>query len=672
MKKTLRFGTFFLAILLLLQSISPPPAQAVDLAPLQTLLTQAEARTGSDYTNTSWRTVLDAKTNAQNILDLSSNDPTEIDTAYTALQDALASLTTLASFGNPFSDIHPGTWFYDAVLYANANGLMQGSGGQFSPGGTLSRAMMVTVLYRIEGSPPVDSEQSFDDVPAYAWYSDAILWASENGIVLGDGNGRFAPHRNISRQEMTVMLRNYARFKGYDLYVPDLVPLTAFFDHAQIAPWAREAVRWSFYNQIIRGHAGHFTPLGTATRAECAVVLRNFIDRFEFDRHGPPPPIVTHHIDWRFSIYAAPAFEAARIATLDPQRVVILQDTGSGWAQIATPHGPLWAYLRANIRFIDFRFSVYAEPDFRAPRIATFDPQRVTILQDKGNGWVQISTYRGAYWVYLHANIRFIDFRFSIYAEPTFHSLRIATFDPQQVIILQDAGNGWVQIATYLGAHWLHLEQPVGLLPRQPGERRIALTFDDGPSIHTARLLDALAARNVPATFFVTGQQVTARPAIAARIVDEGHEIANHSFSHPNLAARNAATIRNELRRANEAIYQATGTTPTLLRPPYGSHNTTVRNVAAEFGFPLILWTVDTRDWANRNVNAIMSHFVDRNGIRIRDGDVILMHDVFPTTVDAAIRAVDLLLADGFVFVTVTDLLTEHHGTLVPGRVYQR
>jgi len=199
------------------------------------------------------------------------------------------------------------------------------------------------------------------------------------------------------------------------------------------------------------------------------------------------------------------------------------------------------------------------------------------------------------------------------------------------------------------------------------------LTFDDGPSVHTARLLDALAARNVPVTFFVQGQQVQSRPAIAARIVAEGHEIANHSFSHPNLAARNAATIRNELTRTNNAIFQATGTRPTLLRPPYGSHNATVRSVAAEFGFPIVLWSVDTRDWERRNVNAIMSHIVDRNGRpRVRDGDIILMHDVFPTSIDAAIRTIDLLLAEGFTFVTTSDILIDRHGTLVPGRVYQR
>jgi len=166
---------------------------------------------------------------------------------------------------------------------------------------------------------------------------------------------------------------------------------------------------------------------------------------------------------------------------------------------------------------------------------------------------------------------------------------------------------------------------------------------------------------------------VAARPAIAERIVQEGHEIANHSFGHPNFARMSAAGIRDELVRCRDAIYQATGIYPTILRTPYGAHNSTAQSVAKEFGYPLILWSVDTRDWEARNVNAIMSHFVTANGdVRIRDGDIILMHDIYPTTVDAAIRAIDLLLEEGFTFVTVSELLTERYETITPGKVYNR
>jgi len=204
---------------------------------------------------------------------------------------------------------------------------------------------------------------------------------------------------------------------------------------------------------------------------------------------------------------------------------------------------------------------------------------------------------------------------------------------------------------------------------RPPG-KRIALTFDDGPSGLTSRLLTELAARNVVATFFVLGQQVDAHPGIAARIVQEGHEIASHTYSHPELTRMSAAGIRSEFHRTREAIYNATGIIPAVFRPTYGAMNQTVQNVAAEFGYPIILWSVDTRDWESRNVNSILSHFVDGNGnVRIREGDIILMHDIHAPTIDAAIRAVDILLANGFTFVTVSELLADQ-GTPVPGGVY--
>jgi len=134
-----------------------------------------------------------------------------------------------------------------------------------------------------------------------------------------------------------------------------------------------------------------------------------------------------------------------------------------------------------------------------------------------------------------------------------------------------------------------------------------------------------------------------------------------------------AAGIRDELTRCRNVIYQATGRYLTLLRPPYGSHNATVQSVAREFGYALLLWSVDTRDWESRNVNAILGHFVAPDGtVRIRDGDIILMHDIYPTTIDAAIRGIDILLANGFEFVTVSELLTERHGGITPGKVYNR
>ena len=200
----------------------------------------------------------------------------------------------------------------------------------------------------------------------------------------------------------------------------------------------------------------------------------------------------------------------------------------------------------------------------------------------------------------------------------------------------------------------------------------IALTFDDGPSEHTPRLLDELRMRGAFATFFTSGNMIAGRQNVAARIVEEGHEIACHAHSHPFLTGLDAAGIRRELTNSRNAIYSATGTKPAVFRPPYGDQNSTVRSVAAEFDMPVILWSIDTLDWRDRNVQTILSRIVDSHGNPlVQDGDIILMHDTLATTVDAAIEIVDILQEQGFFFVTVSQLFEARGTQLVPGGLYR-
>jgi len=584
---------------------------SVNRAPLQILVAQAGELDGRDYTNASWRTFLLALKDAEAVLADLGATQAGVDEAYAALQSAVGALVPIASFGNPFTDVARGDWFYGAVLYANANALMQGTAATaFHPQGTLSRGTVVTVLYRMEGEPYVTFTPLFQDVPAGLWYSDAVIWAANQHIVTGLGDDRFAPDASITREQLTTMLYRYAQFKEYDMTVPASFDLGSFTDQAQVSSWAYEAMRWAVYHELIRGNDGRLSPGGTASRAEYATMLQRFIDKFEFGRLLPTDP--------------------------QPEQ-----------------------------RYISWQFLTYLEPDFRAAKQESFPPQSVNILQRQDDGWGQITTWSGDRWVYLLANMRYVEKAVYLYDRPV--GSRGDRIEPQVVTVLHQEGD-WYQISTWLGPKWIYL----GVGP-QPGGRQIALTFDDGPSVQTIRLLDALYARNVSATFFVLGQQVAAFPAVAQRIVREGHEIANHSYSHPDLSRMSAAGIREQLARCRSIIYQTTGQYPSLLRPPYGSHNSTVQSVAGEFGYPLILWSVDTRDWESRNVNAILGHFVAPDGtVRIRDGDIILMHDIYPTTIDAAIRAIDILLANGFEFVTISDLLTARYGAITPGKVYNR
>jgi len=182
-----------------------------------------------------------------------------------------------------------------------------------------------------------------------------------------------------------------------------------------------------------------------------------------------------------------------------------------------------------------------------------------------------------------------------------------------------------------------------------------ALTFDDGPHASlTPKLLDILKARKVKATFFVVGTNAAEYPAILKRIVAEGHEIGNHSWNHPNFAKMSNDAIKSQMDRTNEAIKAATGITPTVMRPPYGSLRETQREwMKAEYGMPTILWGVDPLDWRDRKAAVVRDRIVNQT----KPGDIILAHDIHASTVDAMASAIDQLLGRGYEFVTVSELI---------------
>ncbi|MGR6922231.1 polysaccharide deacetylase family protein [[Actinomadura] parvosata] len=189
----------------------------------------------------------------------------------------------------------------------------------------------------------------------------------------------------------------------------------------------------------------------------------------------------------------------------------------------------------------------------------------------------------------------------------------------------------------------------------------VALTFDDGPGPYTKALLRTLAAYDARATFFVVGQNVKAYPGIVRRAHAAGHEIGNHSWSHPDLSRLPAASIRSQLARTDRAVEAATGVRPALVRPPYGAFDASVRRQAKR---PLVLWSVDTLDWRYRN-----SARVARKAIKsVRPGSVILFHDIHPTTVRAIPKVLRTLSKRGYRFVTVSQLF----GGRPPRLVYSR
>lgn len=186
-------------------------------------------------------------------------------------------------------------------------------------------------------------------------------------------------------------------------------------------------------------------------------------------------------------------------------------------------------------------------------------------------------------------------------------------------------------------------------------DHQIAMTFDDGPSDKlTPKLLDLLAERHIKATFFVIGQSVAEHPEIVQRASREGHEIGNHSWSHPNLGKMSDEAVRRELRKTDDAIFAAIGHHPALMRPPYGSLTARQRKwIHEEFGYRIILWEVDPLDW-KRPGPSVVEHRIVAN---TRAGDIVLAHDIHPGTVDAMPGTFTALAQKGFKFETVSKLL---------------
>src|SRR6266700_7916307 len=183
----------------------------------------------------------------------------------------------------------------------------------------------------------------------------------------------------------------------------------------------------------------------------------------------------------------------------------------------------------------------------------------------------------------------------------------------------------------------------------------IAMTFDDGPSATlTPKLLDLLATHHIKATFFVLGENLTEHPEIVARAAREGHESGNHSWSHPNFGKMSDESVRRQLWQTDDAIKNATGKRPTLMRPPYGSITAREKHwIHDELGYQIILWDVDPNDWKRPGPAVVRNRILKET----RPGSIVLSHDIHPGTIEAMPSTFDELEAKSFKFVTVSELI---------------
>lgn len=183
--------------------------------------------------------------------------------------------------------------------------------------------------------------------------------------------------------------------------------------------------------------------------------------------------------------------------------------------------------------------------------------------------------------------------------------------------------------------------------------KKVALTFDDGPHpMYTEQLLDGLKQRGVVATFFVTGEHAALHPDVILRMSEEGHLIGNHTYTHLQLQKGNMENYKEELVKTNEVLEEITGKEVEYVRPPYGTWD---KSIEAELNMIPVLWTVDPLDWCSSNASNVAGKILKE----VEEDDIILMHDYYDSSVTAALKVVDELLEQGYVFVTVEDILFE-------------
>lgn len=214
-------------------------------------------------------------------------------------------------------------------------------------------------------------------------------------------------------------------------------------------------------------------------------------------------------------------------------------------------------------------------------------------------------------------------------------------------------------------------EQTENTVPSQETEptgeavKYVALTFDDGPSGRfTRRLLEGLEQREVKATFFLCGYRLADYKSLANMIFSQGHEIGLHGYSHENLGKMTADQVRKELKDTLALL--PNGCKPTLLRPPGGATGQALGQVCREMGLAIINWSVDPRDWANHDAAVVEAAVISQ----VESGDIILLHDMCDCSVDAAFGIIDKLSAEGFQFVTVSELARLQKEAIQPGKLY--
>ncbi|MDF2822242.1 MAG: polysaccharide deacetylase [Clostridiales bacterium] len=194
--------------------------------------------------------------------------------------------------------------------------------------------------------------------------------------------------------------------------------------------------------------------------------------------------------------------------------------------------------------------------------------------------------------------------------------------------------------------------------------KMIAITFDDGPGKYTSKLLEGLEERNAKVTFFLLGEKIAKYPKNAKMIIESGHLIGNHTYSHIDLTNYSTQRIQEEFNKTSDIIMDLGGTATAFCRPPYGAYS---KKVLDALDVPIILWSVDTQDWKCKNAKQV-AKYIKNNA---NDGDIVLLHELYETSIEGVLMAIDDMQKDGYVFVTVEELLLRNGESIESKTVYK-
>lgn len=195
------------------------------------------------------------------------------------------------------------------------------------------------------------------------------------------------------------------------------------------------------------------------------------------------------------------------------------------------------------------------------------------------------------------------------------------------------------------------------------GKKAVAITFDDGPGEYTEELINGLNKRKAKATFFMVGSCISEYPNALTMMVEGGHQIGSHTYDHSDITTLTKKQIDEQLSKTDNAIFEACGQTASAFRPPYGSYND---KIISEMNKTISLWSLDSEDWVSRDADKVKKKIVSS----CQDGDIILLHDIYKTSVDGALEAIDELQKQGYIFVTVDELISRYGYDVVHGKAY--